>query len=276
MANKVPHSLVELLRFPLKMGRLLYTRDPGDARGTIAFHTHLGAAHIRAEQPKANKFWERAFGSRWTVRPDGQWERSIDLGSGLVTNIGVLALANDMNWAAPSGAAVNLFKLLKYHATGTGATAAAATDYKLQTVSTQGGQTPVSGTQVFTPADNLQKIVSVATIAYTGGEAVTEWGWFNRSTLNDTTGTPFTGTSATSGTVTGTPFTASSSTVQGSQQFVLNTTTTPRIALITSNSTSVFTIPNWLVDTTGATGSTPGTTEAFSTRPVMWLSRMTY
>lgn len=200
----------------------------------------------------------------------GRWQGRKDLGSGLVTNIGVLALANDMNWASPSAAAVNLFKLLKYHATGTGATAAAATDYKLQTVSTQGGQTPVAGTQVFTPADNLQKIVSVATVSYTGGEAVTEWGFFNRSTLTDTTGTPFTATSATSGTVTGTPLTASSTTVQGQQQYVLNTTTTPRIGLITSNTTGVFTIPGWLVDTTGATGSTPGATEAFSTRPVMW------
>jgi hypothetical protein len=267
--TKVPHPLHQLLRLP-GLGRVLYSRDPGDARGAMAFQTHLAATHIRRGPPQANSIWERVFGSRWQQQPDGRWARVFDLGSGLVTNIGVLALANDMNWASPSAAAVNLFKLLKYHATGTGATAAATTDYKLQAVSTQGGQTPVSGTQVFTPADNLQKIVSVATIAYTGGEAVTEWGWFNRSTLTDTTGTPFTATSATSGTVTATPLTASSTTVQGSQQSVLNTTTTPRIGLITSNTTSIFTIPGWLVDTTGATGSTPGATEAFSTRPVMF------
>ncbi len=200
----------------------------------------------------------------------GKWQGSKDLGSGLVTNIGVLALANDMNWASPSAAAVNLFKLLKYHASGKGVTAAAATDYRIETDSTVGGQTPVAGTQVFTPADNLQKIVSVATISYTGSEAVTEWGWFNRSTLTDTTGTPFTATSATGGTTTATPLTASSTTVQGQQQYVLNTTTTPRIGLITSNTTSVFTIPNWLVSTTGATGSTPGSTEAYTIRPVMW------
>lgn len=200
----------------------------------------------------------------------GRHQGHRDLGSGLVTNVGVLALANDMNWAAPSGAAINLFKLLKYHASGTGVTAAAATDYKLQTPSANGGQTPVAGTQVFTPADNSQKIVSVATIAYTGSEAVTEWGFLNQSTLSHTTGTPFTATSATGGTVTGTPLTASSGTVQGEQQGILETTTTPRIGLITGNTTSVLTIPNWLVATTGASGSTPGATEAFSIRPVMW------
>lgn len=234
----------------------------------------VGRIHLAFERPGGADRFPGGIDFGTNLRADlfhnGKWQGHRDLGSGLVTNIGVLALANDMNWASPSAAAVNLFKLLKFHATGTGATAAATTDYKLQTISTQGGQTPVSGTQVFTPADNLQKIVSVATVSYTGGEAVTEWGFFNRSTISDTTGTPFTGTSATGGTVTGTPLTASSTTVQGSQQFVLNTTTTPRIGLITSNTTSVFTIPNWLVDTTGASGSTPGATEAFSTRPVMW------
>jgi len=200
----------------------------------------------------------------------GRYQGERDLGSGLVTNIGVLALANDMNWAAPSGAAINLFKLLKYHASGKGVTGAATTDFKIETDSTVGGQTPVAGTQVFTPADNLQKIVSVATIAYTGGEAVTEWGFFNRSTLNDATGSPATATGATSLTATATPFTASSATVQGRQQEVVHTVTTPRIGLVLSNTTSVLTIPGWLVATTGANGSTPGGTEAFSTRPVMW------
>jgi hypothetical protein len=216
------------------------------------------------------------FGSNLRVAlwRHGKIQRIDDYGSGLVTNVGVLALANDMNWAAPSGAAINLFKLLKWHATGTGSTAAATTDYKLQTPSTMGGQTPVAGTQVFTPADNLQKIVSVATISYTGVEIVNEWGFFNASTLSHTTGTPFTATSATGGTVTATPLTASSTTVQGEEQNVLETTTTPRIGLITGNTTSVITIPNWLVATTGASGSTPGTTEAYSIRPVMWDHRI--
>lgn len=243
----------KVFELPFKGGRILMGYDPrpgGSDRfpGGLEFQTNLRAA-----------LYHR-----------GKFQGERDLGSGSVTNIGVLALINDMNWAAPSGAAVNLFKLLRYHASGKGVTAAATTDFKLETDSTVGGQTPIAGTQVFTPADNLQKIVSVATIAYTGTEAVTEWGWFNRATLNDTTGTPATATSATSLTATGTPFTASSGTVQGRQQEVVHTTTTPRIGLILSNTTSVLTIPGWLVATTGATGSTPGGTEAFSTRPVMW------
>jgi hypothetical protein len=240
-----------VIKLPLGAGRIALAyerRGAAERTGGLVFGTNLKARYFRG----------------------GKYQGETDLGSGLVTNIGVLALANDMNWAAPSGAAINLFKLLKYHASGTGATAAAATDYKLQTASANGGQTPVAGTQVFTPADNLQKIVSVATIAYTGTEAVTEWGFFNASTLSHTTGTPFTATSATGGTVTATPLTASSSTVQGETQNVLETTTTPRIGLITANTTSVITIPNWLVATTGASGSTPGSTEAFSIRPVMW------
>ena len=222
----------------------------------------------------ARRFGGVTFGTN--LRADyfhgGRHQGHRDLGSGLVTNIGVLALCNDMNWAAPSGAAVNLFKLLKYHASGKGTTAAAITDFKIETDSTVGGQTPIAGTQVFTPdpTGTVQKIVSVATIDYTGSEAVTEWGWFNASSLARTTGSPFTATSAVTGTVTGTPLTASSGTVQGEQQNVVHTTTTPRIGLILSNTTSVLTIEAWRVATTGIIGSTPGSTEAYTLRPVMW------
>ena len=241
-------------KLPFKMGRLYAGIEPNDGaaihEGRSFFQSNLKAKYFR----------------------QGKFEGEIDLGSGLVTNIGVLALANDMNWASPSAAAVNVFKLLKFHASGKGVTAAAITDFKIETDSTVGGQTPVSGTQVFTPdpTGTVQKIVSVATIAYTGTEAVTEWGWYNDSTLSRTTGSPFTATGATSGTVTGTPLTASSTTVQGEQQHVVHTTTTPRIGLILSNSTSVLTIEAWRVATTGIIGSTPGATETYALRPLMW------
>jgi hypothetical protein len=232
--------------------RFAIVYDPqGEANGFpggLGFHTDLNAKVIR----------------------NGAVYKEYKLGSGAVTNAGVMALANDMNLAAPSGAAINTFKLAKWHASGTGATAAAATDIILQTASTQGGQTPVSGTQVFTPAANLQKYVSVATVTYTGSEAVTEWGLFLGNALSSTTGTPFTATSATSATVTGTPLTASSSTVQGLEQNIVLAGTTASYGLITSNTTSVLTIPAWFNSATGVAGSTPGSTEAFTTRPVMW------
>lgn len=201
----------------------------------------------------------------------------LDLGSGLVTNIGAMAMANDWNLAGPSGAPINTLKLANWHATGTGATAAAATDFKLQTISTQGGQTPVAGTQSIDTTSTMAvpKYKTVATINYTGTEAVTEWGLFCGSTISSTTGTPFTAATATSFTATATPFTASSSTVQGlQQQFVVPGTTTV-MGLIASNTTSVATLVNngttgWFTQAAQTAGSTPGATEAYTLRPVMW------
>lgn len=208
--------------------------------------------------------WSRFWGN---VRGN---DTCIDLGSGLVTNVGVLALANDPNWADPSGANNETIGLAQFHATGTGATAAAATDISLQTASTNGGQNPVTGTQVLVSAANVQKYQTVATISYTGSEAVTEWGLFTQNFLSATTGSPFTATSATNGTATATPFTASSSTVAGRQLQIVQAGTTAVWGLILSNSTSVLTIPAWYKTSDGTGGSTPGSTETFTLRPVMW------
>lgn len=201
---------------------------------------------------------------------NGKVEGSMDLGSGLVTNVGVLSLANDFNWASPSGSAINTLKLQNQHATGTGSTAAAATDFKLQTLSTNGGQTPVAGAQTLQSAANSQIYQTVATVSYTGTEAVTEWGLFNSSTLSATTGSPLTNATATTATATGTPFTASSTTVQGQQQLIIVPGTTAVWGLILSNTTSVLTIPAWYKQSDGTAGSTPGNTETYTIRPVMW------
>lgn len=224
------------------------------APGRVWFNTDLVAAHYRG----------------------GRIKEIIPLGSGLVTNIGVLALAGDSQWPQTS-IVTNLFKLLKYHASGKGVTAAAFTDIQIETDSTVGGQTPVAGTQVFThdQTATTQKWVSVATIAYTGTEAVTEWGLFNDTTLSRTTGSPLTSVTANTATTTGTALTASSSSVQGETQHVIKFTTTPRHGLITSNTTSVVTLSfsaasGWMVNTTGVIGSNPGGTEAYTLRPVMW------
>jgi hypothetical protein len=204
----------------------------------------------------------------------GRWQGFKDMGSGLVTNVGVLAMANEaVTLAAPSGARKNILFLSNNHATGTGATAAAATDIKIQTISTQGGQTPVAGTQTLVSAANLQKYQTVATVAYTGSEAVTEWGLFASGTLTATTGTPFTAGDATTGTVTGTPLTASSATVQGQQQNIFENTghATPHWGLVISNTTGVVTVPAWYKVADGtAAGVTPANGNAYTIRPVMW------
>jgi hypothetical protein len=238
------------------------------AVGQTTFDTNLSAVVMRNGKPvEANKVMKQW--SRFWNNIDGK-DTVIDLGSGLVTNVGVLALANDFGWANPSGTTNTTLANAKYHATGTGATAAAATDIKLQTVSTAGGQTPVAGTQVLSSAANSHKYQSVATISYTGGEAVTEWGLFTGGTLSATTGSPFTATTATTATATATPFTASSATVAGQQLTVFEAGTTTVYGLVLSNTTSVITIPAWYTVAGGTAGSTPGSTETYTIRPVMW------
>lgn len=245
-----PHR-ARVLKTPF--GRLILTRDKGESTllASEYFQTNVHALHRDG---------------------DGKLIHAYDLGSGLVTNVGVLAMANDFAWAAPSGAAINTLKLANWHATGTGTTAAAATDIKLQTPSTAGGQTPVAGTQSLVSAANSQKLQTVATISYTGTEAVTEWGLLTSGTLTATTGSPFTAGSATTGTVTATPLTASSSTVQGSQQTIFENTgnATPSWGLVLSNTTSVVTVPAWYKVSDGTAGANPANTNAYTIRPVMW------
>ncbi len=237
------------LKLPFKTGRIIWVPDKEDA---VLFAHQLFATNLSVEHYREGKLIE--------VR---------DLGSGLTTNVGATALANDWNWAAPSGAAVNTLKLANYHAVGTGTTAAAATDIALQTLAGPTTTTAVTGTQSLVSGVNSQVYKTSATVNFTGTEAITEWGLHTSATLSATTGTPFTATSATTATVTGTPYTASSSTVQGEQQLIVVPGTTAVYGLILSNSTSALTIPAWYTVAGGTAGSTPGATEAFVLKPVM-------
>lgn len=260
----------KILNIP-KLGRIGLIHEKagnGAAVGLMGFNTNLSVKILRNGRPLPARevmgFWSRFWGNI------GSHDTAIDLGSGLITNVGVLALASEaVTLAAPSGARVNALFLANQHFTGTGTTAAAATDIKLQTVSTQGGQTAVAGTQSLVSAANSQAYRTVATIAYTGSEAVTEWGLHTSATRTATTGSPFTATSATSFTGTGTPYTASSSTVQGLQQQIFEAGTTASWGFVTSNTTSVGTIPAWYKTADGTAGSTPGSTEAYTIRPIM-------
>jgi hypothetical protein len=245
-----PHQLRELLRSPL--GRLLWTRDTGDSLqpADMFFQSHLSAV---------------------LTRRDGS-TKSFDLGSGLVTNVGVLAMANDPSWAAPSGASAATLALQKWHATGTGVTAAAATDIALQTLAAPTTANAVAGVNTLVSAANLQKFQSVATINYTSSLAITEWGLHSAQVLSATTGTPLTATTASSATAQAASYVASSATVQGEQQLVIRTGTTTVWGLILSNGTALLTIPTngWYKVADGTAGATPGATEAFTLIPVMW------
>lgn len=208
----------------------------------------------------------------------GKYQGTIDLGPGLVTNTGATAIANEaVTLASPSAARINTLFLANQHFSGIGATAAAATDYKIQTISTQGGQTAVAGAQTIATTSTMAVPIyqTVATISYTGGEAVTEWGLHTSATRTSTTGTPFTATTATTWQDTGSAQTASSTTVQGLQQTIVEPGTTTVIGFNQTNTTHIATLFNngttgWFTQAAQTAGSTPGATEAFTIRPVMW------
>jgi len=262
---------VRTLRIP-GLGRIAFTRDPGEA-GLFAseyFSSTLQAIHRDGD------------GKILDVR---------DLGSGLVTDVGVLSLANDFAWPAPSAAAINILRLANTHGSGIGTNAAAVTDIKLQTPSSFGGQTRVTGVQSLVQAatagtgtTGTQTYRSVATIAYTNTEAVTEWGLFGNlgalggTGLTDATKSPFTAGSATTGTVTG-ALTASTTTVQGQANTLIERTSGTNLSwgLILSNDAagnSVVTVGAWYLVATGAAGQAPANTETLVIRPVMWDHRV--
>ena len=238
-----PHRLYDLVRLPFRRGRVLWSPDTGDGYQLVSFLSRLEARIFRASGREEYR----------------------DLGSGLVTNVGVMALANDFNWAQN----VQTLKLANWHATGTGATAATASDLALQTPQSPTTSNGVSGTQSLVSAANSQTYKTVATINYTGTLAITEWGLHTAQVLSATTGTPFTATTATSATATGTPYSASSGTVQGEQQLIVLPGTTAVYMLVTSNTTSVLNGPAWYKTADGTAGSTPGSTETFTLKPVM-------
>jgi len=196
-------------------------------------------------------------------------KKQFSLGSGLTTNVAALATANDWNLASPSAAAINLLKLANYHTTGTGSTAAAATDIMLTTADAVAS---VAGTQSLVSAANVQKLQTVATLTGYGTEAVTEWGLSTGSTFSVTTGTPLTNATSTTATVTATPLTASSTTVQGMQQHIIvDTTASPNVwGLVTSNTTSAATVPAWYKKTDGTAGTTPGNTDAIAWYQILY------
>ncbi len=248
--STTPHQLKELLRSPF--GRLLWTKDRGESlqMASMAFQTHLEA---------------RLF-------QQGRFVRDYDLGSGLVTNVGVTAMMNDWNWASPA-TAINTLKLQNWVATGTGTTAAAATDIACQTLAAPTTANAVSGAQSNVSAANSQQFKQITTINYTSTLAITEWGLHSAQVLSATTGTPFTAGTATTGTVTGTPYTASTATVQGEEQLIVQDTTaaSPFYGVVLSNTTSVLTVPAWYLVSNGTlSGVNPVNADALLIKPVMW------
>jgi hypothetical protein len=238
------------------LGRIAFTRDPGEAE---LFSKHYLATKLRA-----------------IIRePDGRLVEEHDLGSGLVTNVGVLALANDWKVPGVSAAPANLFANLKFGAWGTGSTAAATTNIKLETPAAPNATEATEGIQtVTTNGEGKPKFVLTTKITAESSISITEFGVFTKKKLSSTTGTPLTAKSATSGTVTGTPLTASSTTVLGETLQILFATASENIwGLVTSNTTSVVTVPAWYKESNG-TVLEPSATSAFTLRPIMFDRRV--
>lgn len=255
----LPPATVRSLKIP-GLGRLMFTRDPGEGvlLAQQSLMTRLHALHRDG---------------------DGQVRDEYDLGSGLVTNMGVLAMCNDFGWSAQ----LNLATLAtqNFHATGTGATAAAATDFQMQTLAAPTTVTAVTGAQSLVAPTTFVGPTSpiyrnIATVNYTSTLAITEWGLHSLAALSSTTGSPFTATTATTWQDTGSAQTASSATVRGLQQTIVVPGTTTVVGLNISNTTHVATLaasvtPNgWYTQATQASGSTPGGTETYAIKPVMW------
>jgi hypothetical protein len=148
------------LRVPIVGGRLLYVPGPGEAEleGSAVFATNLRAALIRG----------------------GELVREYELGDGVVTHAGVRLLSQDT--AISAGAAT--LNVMKYHGSGTGTTAATATDTALQAAI---GTTATAGTNSNADASPNATVTSVGTISYSGSYTVTEWGLFNSGTLSGAT-----------------------------------------------------------------------------------------
>lgn len=254
----LPPAAIRSWRIP-GLGRLMFTRDPGDATLHAQHYllTRLHAIHRDG---------------------DGVLINEHDLGSGLVTNMGVLAMCNDFAWSAQ----LNLATLAtqNFVAVGTGATAAAATDFRMQTLAAPTTTTAVTGAQSLVAPVTFVGPTSpifrnIATVNFTTTLAITEWGLHSLATLSASTGTPFTATTTSTWQDTGSAQTASSATVRGLQQTLVVPGTTAVIGLNISNTTHIGTIAasgttGWYTQATQANGSTPGATEAFTIIPVMW------
>lgn len=254
------------IRVPLKGGRLAYLPASEDARilASQVFATRLYAKHL---DPHGHVIRDRNHESEWDP------QLGYDLGSGLVTNIGVFAMANDPYWSA----SLNLATLAtqNFHAWGTGVTGETVFNQALQTLAAPTTTTAVTGVQSLVGTAAVPKYQTVATITAGGTLAITEWGLHSLATLTSTTGTPFTAATATTWQDTGSLLTASSASIRGLQQTIVKAGTTTVWGLNLSNTIHIATLASvaaagWWTNAADTAGATPAGTEAYTIVPVLW------
>jgi hypothetical protein len=247
------------------LGRIAFSRDPGEAA----------------------LFAERFLRTRLEAiitNPYGELVEHIDLGSGKVTNLGVLALANDFQWAQVSGSPVNTLGACKFHAWGTGATAAAVTDFELQTPAAPTGATEnaVEGVNslVFENKGKNQTIKSQATIKAGGVLAITEWGLHSVAAIRPAEKT------GGAGAPTSTTFfpeaaslTESTAVVRGAENSVIWIAESAGashalVGLIQKNKTGEVTVPGWVKSATEETGELPKEKSKYRIIPTLFDHRV--
>lgn len=243
-----------------------------------AFATRLHAHHFRLN-PKGKFIAGVHFGKEdhpFAGEPHELVEKR-DLGPGLVTWAGAMYLSNAVNLATaatPMGSIADF----NYHAIGTGATAAAGTDYFLQTAtignsltSPTAGTTSVgymAGAQSAPTAASPATFKTVATFTAGTGITCTEWALtMANAALSTRISSTATGTTATSLTDSGALFLNTGNKMAGWTIEIggpVNTPTTTvfgQIGVNGANSTTVVNLsaPGWQqLSPTGSAASTPG------------------
>ena len=137
-------------KLPFGAGRILHTRDNGSA---IIFSGQEFATNLIAEHIRKGSVYDR-----------------YDLGSGLVTTAGVNLLAADWTNATAT------LKLANFADSGIGVAVAAIVDVAITTPT---GNARIAGVQTNPAAGQYR---SAATLSYTAGAAITEYGLYTALT----------------------------------------------------------------------------------------------
>ena len=240
----------------------------------------LGRIAFTRDQGEANLFSEHFLGTNLHVTmrdPSGYVLLDENLGSGLVTNVGVLALASiDIEKAiAKAKEPFNTFALARWHAWGTKATAAAATDVKLGTYAKPTETECVEGTNTLGTANGAgePKLLSTGTIKAESTLKIVEWGLHTSKLLSKGYGTAekFESVTVSSAKIAAAnEFPESTSEARGIVNEILLATEAEEIwGLVTKNTKTVATVPAFYKQSTGAEKA-PSGTSLFKVRPVLW------
>ena len=270
--RKLKDHKIRRVRLPFNKGRIAFTSDPGEANEFLIpqYRTRLRAI----------------------VRdPEDQILEEHDLGSGVCTAVGVLALAyaGTLGGEGKAKESFDLFSHLKWHQWGT-SESSGIQNIKLGSAATNkntgSAAKAVEATNKVTPSGvGKPKLVSTATIEAESTLEIKEWGIFSQQLLSEEKGTgkfKEGQLSATTAEASGAVLTASTTEVLGERLKVLEaqensakekgSVADEGWALITSNSTTVYTFPAWYKEDTGG-AYTPEKTSAYVLRPVMFDHR---